>query len=123
MPRPHKPGLAAGRSAAIVAVFLAALAITAGVHAAQPASLRIVGTSPLRLHGVSFRRREAVKIVVRMGTLRRSRLTHADKRGAFTVRFRRVTLDYCATPLTIVARGRLSGTVRARIPLRECAAP
>jgi hypothetical protein len=43
--------------------------------------------------------------------------------GTLTVRFAGVRLNYCATPLSITARGGRSGLVRARIPIRECATP
>jgi hypothetical protein len=107
---------------AVFAAFLT-LAGSQAAYAARPAALRLVRSSPLTLHGANFRARERVRVVVVMDTRRWSARTRAGAKGSFTVRFARVTLNFCATPLTIVARGERSGTVRARIPPRECAAP
>lgn len=102
---------------------LATLALATAAQSARAPSLHIVRASPLTLHGANFRPGESVRIVVRMGARHSSKQLHAGRDGSFTVRFPRVTLDYCATPLTIFARGELSGIARARIPLRECAVP
>lgn len=106
------------------------LVLTVGVVlSAAPAggaprpALRILDDLPLTLRGAGFRAGEPVRVTVRMGERRLTRATRARRSGAFTVRFRGLRLNYCATPLTLVARGPRSGAVRARIPLRECAVP
>jgi hypothetical protein len=112
------------RALAIVGAAAALLAGTAATaHATTKPRLRIADDLPLTLRGAGFRSGEAVRVTVRMGSSRLTRRARAGATGRFTVRFRRVRLNYCATPLTIVARGSRSGSVRAPIPLRECAAP
>lgn len=104
------------------AAFLA-LAWAAAAPGATKASLSIRDDLPLTLHGSGFRAREPVQITVVMGERRWVRLTRAGAAGGFTIQFAGVRLNYCATPLTITARGASSGIVRAKIPIRECAAP
>jgi hypothetical protein len=105
---------------------LAATVAVAGFAApAAPAAapaLRILDDNPLTLRGTGFRPAEAVRVTVRMGPKRWTQAARAGTHGGFTVRFR-IRLDYCATPLTISARGALGSRAVARIPIRECAAP
>ena len=111
---------------AIVTVALTAaagLGFASGTTAATRPVLRIADDLPLTLRGTSFRSGERVRVTVHMGTSTLVRTTRPGRRGGFTVRFAGVRLNYCATPLTITARGARSGVVRARIPIRECAAP
>ena len=58
-----------------------------------------------------------------MNATRIVRYTRAAAYGRFTVRFRGVRLNYCATPLVIVARGTRTGAVYARLPNPVCAPP
>lgn len=102
---------------------LALLTFSIGAQAARPLTLRVVRAYPLTLHGANFRRGETVRVVVLMDTRRWSQQTRAGPAGGFIVRFRRVTLNYCAIPLSISARGERSGVVQAKIPPRECASP
>jgi hypothetical protein len=112
------------RRRALIAL-IAAAALTAPVAssgATKPA-LRVVHDLPLTLRGSGFRRGEPVRITVRMGERRLRASVRTGSAGVFTVRFAGVRLDYCSTPLTIVARATRSGVVAANIPIRECAAP
>lgn len=100
-----------------------AFVLAGAAAAAPPPALRIVADGPLALRGTGFRAGEAVRVTVRMNERRFARDTRAARTGRFTVTFPRVRVNYCATPLTITARGSRTGTVRARIPRRECAIP
>jgi len=51
-----------------------------------------------------------------------TRRTQAGARGGFTVEFR-LRIDFCTTPVRILASGRSTGTIRARLPQRECPSP
>jgi hypothetical protein len=106
----------------LTAAFLA-LASAAAAPGATKASLSIRDDLPLTLHGSGFRPHESVRLTVVIGERRWTRLTRAGAAGGFTIQFAGVRLDYCATPLAITARGASSATVRAKIPIRECAAP
>jgi hypothetical protein len=106
---------ALGAGLAIAAPFAAAAATTP--------SLRISSDAPLTLRGSGFRAQEAVRITVRNGDHAWRKDTHAGPAGAFVVRWYSVRLDYCTSPLTISARGAKTGTVYAKIPVRDCAAP
>jgi hypothetical protein len=111
------------RCLAILAVGAALATTGVTARAAPQPSLRIVDDLPLTLRGAGFRPGELARVTIRMGARRLTRATRTGRAGRFTVKLRGVRLDYCATPLTIVARGSRSGVVRARIPLRECASP
>ena len=102
---------------------VARLAFAGDITAASRPALRIADDLPLTLRGTSFRPGERVRVTVHMGASTLVRTTRPGRRGGFTVRFAGVRLNYCAAPLTIAARGTRSGVVRARIPIRECAAP
>ncbi|HEX9599050.1 MAG TPA: hypothetical protein VF963_06710 [Gaiellaceae bacterium] len=106
----------------LVTSFLVLGAPSSAPGATRPA-LHLVRDLPLTVRGSAFRPGERVRVTVRMGEQRLVRQTHAGATGGFTVRFAGTTLDYCATPLTITARGARSGLVAAKIPVRECAAP
>ena len=107
----------------VAVVLTAALAFATSSDAASRPLLRIADDVPLTLRGTSFRPGERVRVTVHTGPATYVRSTRAGRLGRFTVRFAGVRLNYCATPLTITARGARSGVARARIPIRECAAP
>lgn len=90
----------------------------ASATAAAPA-LRITSERPLSVRGTGFDAREPVRVTVRAGQRTWARDTRAGARGGFTVVFR-VRIDFCSELVRIVAVGRSSGTVRARIPIRSC---
>jgi hypothetical protein len=99
-------------------------ALAAPALAAGHPTLKVVRERPLVLHGAGFRSHEAVRVTVRMGERAWARKTQAGVRGGFTVQFPRLLLDFCATtPIRIVAHGRASGDVVARLPLRVCPPP
>jgi hypothetical protein len=104
---------------------LVALAVTLAspALAARAPALQVMDDRPLVLHGTRFRPGEAVRVTVRMGAHTWARQTEAGSRGGFTLKFPRLRLNYCATPLRIVAHGRASGDVVAKLPVRECAIP
>jgi hypothetical protein len=86
-------------------------------------TLRILNNWPLTLRGTQFRQRESVRVTVVMGETTLSRRLQAGALGGFTVRFAGVRLNYCALPLLISARGTVSGLVRMRLPVVDCAMP
>lgn len=106
----------------LTAALLALAGAAAALSATRPA-LSIRRDLPLTLHGSGFRAHEAVRVTVRMGERRWARNTRAGLAGGFTVQFAGVALNHCATPLSITARGERSGTVSAKLPPWECAAP
>jgi hypothetical protein len=111
------------RHISVLTLAIVALAAATAAPSATKASLSVRRDLPLTLHGSGFRPREAVRITVQMGERRLVRDTHAGPLGGFTVQLAGVRLDHCATPLVITARGTRSGTVPARLPPWECAAP
>jgi hypothetical protein len=89
---------------------------------AKPA-LHVTRALPLTLVGSGFRPAERVRINIVIGTLHTARTVRTTRRGSFTVKFDGVRLNYCAQPLSVVARGARSGVVRLVLPMAECAAP
>ena len=111
-------------TARLAAITLAvALALPAGAGAAQPPVLRVAVDAPVTVVGSGFREREPVRVTIVMGTRRFEDAAVVSEDGGFTVRFAGTTLDRCATPLVVSARGERTGLVTATLPLRECAAP
>lgn len=86
---------------------------------ASAAALRVTSEWPLSVRGTGFDARESVRVTVRAGERRWVRDIRAGARGGFTVVFR-VRIDFCLESVRIVAVGRSTGTVRARIPIRSC---
>ena len=111
------------RAIAAAAVALTITAPLAGAAAATAPSLRIMSNAPLTLRGTGFRPQEAVQITITNGSHVWRRATRAGLGGGFVSRWSSVTLNYCASPLVISARGAKTGMVYARIPVRDCAAP
>jgi hypothetical protein len=105
----------------VVAAGIATLAIGSATGAANRPTLRIVQERPLVLTGARFKAHEAVRVTVRAGTRTLRRDTHAGARGGFTVTFRGARVNFCARPLSILARGPVSGTASARLPRPVCA--
>jgi hypothetical protein len=102
----------------------ALLVLASGLGAAQASidkslSLRVMSEQPLSVRGTGFKALERVRVTVRAGQRAWARDTRAGARGGFTVVFR-ARIDFCAAPVRIVADGRSSGIVRARIPIRSC---
>jgi hypothetical protein len=106
--------LAAGL--AIAVPFAAAAAMT-------PPSLRITSDAPLTVRGSGFRAQEAVQVTVTNGDQSWRKTARASRAGIFVVRWSSVRLDYCTLPVAVSARGAKTGTIRAKIPVRDCAAP
>jgi hypothetical protein len=100
---------------------LLVLAASAGTaHASTAAAaLRVTSERPLSVRGTGFDARERVRVTVRAGQRTWVRDTRAGARGGFTLVLR-VKVDFCSSPVRIVAVGRSTGTVRARIPIRAC---
>ena len=109
------------RIAALV-IALAAIVAPAAI-AAHIATLRIVDEAPLSAVGAGFRAHESVRVTVIMNGRKWVTGTSASARGSFTVAWRRLRLDPCATPAVVSAYGPRTGLVVAKIPRRECAAP
>lgn len=107
----------------VFAAGIATLAIGSGAGAATGPSLRVVQERPLVVTGARFKAHEAVRVTVRAGTRTLTRDTHAGPRGGFTVTFRGVKINFCAGPLSILARGTASGIARASLPRTVCASP
>jgi hypothetical protein len=107
-----------GYCGAALLVFATGAAPAATSTAASPA-LRVTSEQPLSARGTGFDARERIRVTVRAGQRTWARETRAGARGGFTVVFR-VKIDFCSTPVRIVAVGRSTGTVRARIPIRVC---
>jgi hypothetical protein len=118
----HNRAMRPRRICLVTAAFLALTVAAAASGAPRPA-LVIRSDLPLTLHGSGFRANEAVRVTVLMGERRWVRNVRAGLAGGFTVRFAGVRLLYCSTPLVITARGPRSGTVSAKIPIRECPPP
>jgi hypothetical protein len=104
----------------VVAAGIATLAIGSATGAANRPVLRIVKERPLMLTGARFKAHEAVRVTVRTGRRTLTRDTRAGAQGGFTVTFR-AKVNFCAWPLSIVARGPASGTATARLPRPVCA--
>jgi hypothetical protein len=109
------------RIAAVVVVLAAAL-VTPAVAALAP-TLRVVRERPLVLQGTAFKPREVISVTIRMRDRTWTRPARANARGSFTFEFSRVRIDFCARPLRIVAHGARTGTVPARLPVRNCPSP
>ena len=105
-----------------VALVLLVAAVAAPASAARAPTLRVVQERPLLLRGADFQARERVLVTVRTAARTWTRQTQAGARGGFTVELR-VRVDFCTTSLRILAHGRSTGTVRARLPQRECPSP
>jgi hypothetical protein len=86
---------------------------------ANSPALRVISEHPLSVRGTGFDARERVRVTVRADQRTWARDTRAGVRGGFTVVFR-ARIDFCSAQVRIVAVGRSSGTVRARIPIRVC---
>jgi hypothetical protein len=101
------------------------LAVSLGLaaDAAQPPVVRVEANAPLTVVGNGFRDHESVRVTIVMGTRRFAGDTVASPAGEFRARFSGVTLQRCATPLVISARGESTGLVTAQLPPRDCAAP
>jgi hypothetical protein len=111
------------RALAAIALGLSIAAPLAGAEASTPPSLRITSNAPLTLRGSGFRALEVVQLTITNGDRTWRRATHAGSAGGFVSRWSSVTLNYCTLPLAISARGAKTGTVHAKIPVRDCAAP
>jgi hypothetical protein len=107
----------------VVAAGIAILPIGSAAGAATGPALRIVQERPLVVTGARFKAHEAVRVTVRVGARTLTRDTHAGPRGGFIVAFRGVKINFCARPLSILARGTASGTARAAPPRPVCASP
>jgi chitodextrinase len=107
-----------------LAALTAVLLITAPLAAAatKPA-LRITSDAPATVSGTGFRPGEAIRVTVTMGAQEWRKTTRAGARGSFAVGWKSVRLNYCASPFAVSARGAKTGTVYAKIPVRECASP
>jgi hypothetical protein len=110
------------RGIAVLAVGLLLVVAPFAASATQPV-LRISTDSPLTLRGSGFRAQEAVQLTVTNGDHQWRKALHAGPSGAFVVRWKGIRLNYCAIPVAVTARGATSGTVSARIPVRDCASP
>jgi hypothetical protein len=102
----------------VLLAFATGVGVASTSTAVSPA-LRVMSESPLSVRGTGFDAREQVRVTVRAGPRTWARNTRAGARGGFTVVLR-VKIDFCSFPVRIVAVGRSSGTVRARIPIRSC---
>ncbi len=101
---------------------VAALAAAAPA-AASAAKLRLAADLPLTVKGTAFKPREVVTVTIQTNERQWIRTARATTAGGFAVALPGVRYDPCRSSVTIVARGRKSGLVRLRVPLRECAAP
>ena len=106
-----------------VAALIGVVAAPGAASARTKPALRVTHELPLTLVGVGFRPAESARVTIVIGQLRAVRAVRASRRGSFTLRLAGVRLNYCAQPLSIVARGTRSGLVRFVPPMRECAAP
>jgi hypothetical protein len=100
------------------------LVLATGVGAALASTadsptLRVTSERPLSVRGTGFDALEPVRVTVRAGQRTWARDTRAGAHGGFTVVFR-AKIDFCSGQVRIVAVGRSTGTVRARIPVRAC---
>ena len=111
------------RGIAAVAVGLSIAAPLAAAAASTAPSLRIASNAPLTLRGSGFHPQEAVQVTITSGDHTWRRAIRTGSAGGFVSRWSSVTLNYCTLPLAISARGAKTGTVHARIPVRDCAAP
>lgn len=107
----------------LFALVVLAASLAASAAAASGPSLRMMREQPLELRGTAFKPGEAIRVTVRTSERSLTRKTKAGRRGGFTIEFRGVQIDFCSTPVRILAQGRFSGTVRARLPIRACPSP
>ncbi|HET7449008.1 MAG TPA: hypothetical protein VFJ78_00290 [Gaiellaceae bacterium] len=100
-----------------------ALVVGGAGSAAVPPRLTIARADPATVQGRHFQPGEAIRVRLVMDDRSWTRSTRAGAAGGFIVAFAGVRLRYCAVPLSVSARGARSGTVVAKLPLPECAAP
>jgi hypothetical protein len=108
------------RTALLLGVFALAAAAPASGSVAK---LRLVKDLPLTLSGSAFKSAELVTVTVQVNDRKLARTTRSSARGAFSVAFAGVRFDPCKSKLVVSARGRRTGMVYLKLPLRECAAP
>ena len=87
------------------------------------AVLRVTNLAPLTLHGMHFRSREPVRVVVTLPNRSLTRSLRVGVAGSFTLSFAGVKIERCGTPPEIIARGVRTGIVRASGLPRDCAMP
>jgi len=117
----HRQALIA--TTAQLAATALAISLVLAADAAQPPLVRVAADAPVTVMGSGFREHEPVRVTIVMGTRQFDGAAVASTAGEFSVRFSGTTLDRCATPLVVSARGELTGLVTATLPVRECAAP
>lgn len=117
---PHTPSMSIRSLAALTGVLLGAAPFAA---AATKPALRITSDAPIAVSGAGFRPSEAIRVTVTMAGQKWQKATRAGARGSFSVAWKSVRLNYCASPLAVSASGAKTGTVYAKIPMRECASP
>lgn len=105
---------------ALVATVLAAAA--AGNASLRP-RLTILRADPATVQGRYFHPGESIRVRLVMDDRVWARSTRAGTAGGFVVSFAGVRLRYCAVPLSISAHGSRTGTVYAKVPVPQCAAP
>ena len=101
---------------------VAAVTSALAVAATHPV-LHLVRTSPLTVAGSGFRAHETLRVTATAGDRSWRAVVVAGARGGFVASWAAGRWEPCSTPLVVVARGPISGTVSLKMALRECAAP
>ena len=109
--------------AGVIALVVAAAAADVGARpVAARASLRLVSTAPVRVHGSGFHARERVRVRLRApGAPATTRRIRAGRRGAFTTAFAGVKVDRCSA-FSVTAVGRSGRRATLYRPAPKCPA-
>jgi len=82
--------------------------------------LKLVATSPVKVHGTHFRSAERVRVTFDLGAQNVVRTVRASRAGAFTTSTD-ADFDRCGTLVVIRAVGARSGAATVKLQLPECA--
>ena len=112
------------RGTAVAAVACVAAATAAGAGAEGTPSLRFSDLTPVMVKGARFQPGTMVRVVLRAGESKRTRMVHVSAGGGFTVAFGTLTReDRCSGNISLVAiTARGFGAVY-RLPTLACIDP
>jgi hypothetical protein len=82
--------------------------------------LRLVASSPVKVHGAHFRSAERVRVTFDLGAQNVVRTLRANRAGSFTASTD-ADFDRCGTLVVIRAVGARSGAATVKLQLPECA--
>jgi hypothetical protein len=107
----------------LLSIGLAVLVCSAGAAgAASPPTLRVIGSTPVKIVGAGFHATERVTVVVTTLDGRHSAHVTASPSGSFTATFP-FRLSRCGAGYTVSARGEQGSAASLRVRPRACAQP